>query len=559
MRFSTCFFLLLLVRCPIPAQIPGDWIDANSVHAQVLGNGALFGDVLGGKFLVPVSAEDDSNRLSLFARVTPWAGGIDPGGNLKVAAGGWSQGNSDFRAGLFGAPGLNQIWRVTKAEILTHLADFQDNGIIDNPIPSIMNWPGTLLLPPQPGAPPELLHVAPYQDISFSGMYDPAHGDYPLPTDLLGDLPSGSLPDQMLFFGFHDSCAHVAANGKMMKLQVLCTVYAYSCPEDPIINNTVFAYYQFWNRDYERLDSLYFGFFLDPNIGNANDDYLFSNQEGTVFGAYNADNFDEGQFLLDPPLAAIMTLVGPNDGNGGNVEASSFLPVAPGPASPGSQYPTAPAEFYNYLTGSFRDGTPLTVGGSGYNPGSLEQTYFAFPDTPGVAGGWSEASAGNLAGNRRAVVSYGPISLNPNHLNHLLVAFTWQRTSPAGPLSGYELLLDRVKWLRYEHLFWIDPPLPKPGCLSFTLPVQSPTPEISLMQAFPNPADQFIRVDLQEKHIRTLRIFDLMGRSVSSTIFPHQDTAALEVPTAPLPAGLYFLEALTTTGQRFTARFTVAH
>ena len=35
------------------------------------------------------------------------------------------------------------------------------------------------------------------------------------------------------------------------------------------------------------------------------------------------------------------------------------------------------------------DGTPLTLGGNGYNPGSIDSSKFAFSDSPFDKNGWS--------------------------------------------------------------------------------------------------------------------------------------------------------------------------
>ena len=52
-----------------------------------------------------------------------------------------------------------------------------------------------------------------------------------------------------------------------------------------------------------------------------------------------------------------------------------------GPFPPAITDPTQPNEYYNYLSGTFRDGTLLTVGGSGFNSSS-DITNFAFPANP---------------------------------------------------------------------------------------------------------------------------------------------------------------------------------
>ena len=78
---------------------------------------------------------------------------------------------------------------------------------------------------------------------------------------------------------------------------------------------------------------------------------------------------------------------------------------------PGMTDPSTATEFYNYLTGRWRDGTPFTFGGSGYEPGSRRNTNFAFPDAPNNPAGWSMCSANLPCGDRRTIQASGPFQI----------------------------------------------------------------------------------------------------------------------------------------------------
>jgi hypothetical protein len=273
MRHPTLILVFsLLLATVLQGQEPASaWMETNSVRALLKANGTLFYN----GFRVPKTPADPTVKASLFRSVTPWIGGVDPGGNLKIAAGSLNAATSDFRAGIMRKPGYDRIWRVTKEQIVQHRADFADNGVIDNPIPDIMNWPGSLNFDENEDGVEETVQVALFQDKNWDGVYDPEKGEHP--SGARGHLlPSRGLPDEILFFAFNDSTKHLYTKGDRLDIQVFCTVFAYKCPESEALNNTVFVHFNFWNRGSQLLDSLYVGLYLDFDIGHNMDDYLGS-------------------------------------------------------------------------------------------------------------------------------------------------------------------------------------------------------------------------------------------------------------------------------------------
>lgn len=85
----------------------------------------------------------------------------------------------------------------------------------------------------------------------------------------------------------------------------------------------------------------------------------------------------------------------------------------------------APQEFYRYISGSWKDGTPFTLGGSGYNVGSTETIDYAFPDVPNNAAGWSMCTADLDFGDRRTLQATGPLRLDPGEVNELIIGAVW--------------------------------------------------------------------------------------------------------------------------------------
>lgn len=65
--------------------------------------------------------------------------------------------------------------------------------------------------------------------------------------------------------------------------------------------------------------------------------------------------------------------------------------------------PQRPEEYYSYLSGLWRDESPMTLGGSGFNPGSTDTTAYLAPDLPNDASGWSMQTTGLPAFDKRTL------------------------------------------------------------------------------------------------------------------------------------------------------------
>ncbi|RLD22415.1 MAG: hypothetical protein DRI69_01260 [Bacteroidetes bacterium] len=84
----------------------------------------------------------------------------------------------------------------------------------------------------------------------------------------------------------------------------------------------------------------------------------------------------------------------------------------------------APLEFYRYISGSWKDGTPFSQGGSGYNVPPNELIDYAFPDPPAEQG-WSMCTSSLDFGDRRTLQATGPLRLDPGEVNELIIGAVW--------------------------------------------------------------------------------------------------------------------------------------
>jgi len=188
----------------LSAQTDHAWIGTGKVKARITPTG-IHPDSTGGfLFESGIPGQPAKNLLS---HLTPWVGGIDPGGNIKLACEMDDPLVSDWQAGFRGVPNSGKVWKVTIEQIATHLNDYQDNGVIDNPIPEIFAWPAQgnsfstyyngfamdSIFPP---------NRPPFYDFDGNGKYNPEKGDYPEGPNL-GSLPI--FPREMVFTPFFDN------------------------------------------------------------------------------------------------------------------------------------------------------------------------------------------------------------------------------------------------------------------------------------------------------------------------------------------------------------------
>ncbi len=438
----------------LTAQAQTD-LDINNVRARLLTGGDLWWDRTNndGKYIVPKPAPGQPEVSAIFAAGI-WLGGFDAGNNLKMACQRYGNlgGNSDFWPGpLSPDEGITDAttcnnwdrhFEVKGDEIKEHLSRWTlaSNGsgtytAADIPV-SVKGWPGR-------GNPHfEGVHgfslpnnsqgLANFYDQNGDTNYDPLDGDFPM-IDLRNCEPP-QYPDQMVFWVFNDEgggAVHGETNATPIRMEVQSTAFAYSTMD--AINDMTFYQQKFINRAKEDIDSFYFALWVDPSLGCPWDDYLGFDPNRSLAYYYNEDEFD-GQQGFDCsgianygeyiPAIGIDIFRGPRDENDIELETNTFMyfktPYGFCDPSPGATEPETDVEFYRYLSGSFRDGTPLTYGGDGYEPTSPELTPYAFPSAPNDPNGWSMCHPGpewpsgfSICGDAQSVQSFGPILLQP--------------------------------------------------------------------------------------------------------------------------------------------------
>lgn len=204
---------------------------------------------------------------------------------------------------------------------------------------------------------------------------------------------------------------------------------------------------------------------------------------------------------------------------------------------PAMREASAPNEFYNYMTGAWRDGTPLTAKGLGYNPGNpnLLRTGIAFPGYPDDSEAWTELNTQSPSGNRRALFNFdlGKSPLNwPNSLTLQYAYIPWEEGTLTERIQRWE---SEHKALRDHLRCCVDfekqpPPL---GCESGSYELPQPEP----FTICPNPANEQVRVWHSGIYLRKMLLYDVLGRVVGIGINQGDYSA---ISTLHLLPGIYY-------------------
>ena len=259
----------------------------------------------------------------------------------------------------------------------------------------------------------------------------------------------------------------------------------------------------------------YFGVWTDADLGGATDDYTGCDVQRGLGYMYNGDAYDDDYqgnkgYGNQPPAIGIDFFEGPYqdpDGldnptsydtvNGvkvlredcanimnGNINGLNFgdgtvdnerwgmrrflyFNNSTG-GNPATTDPNEAIEYYNYLTGYWKDNSPLSYGGTGHASGGASdvQTDFMFPGNPttdpcgwGQGGNpqpdWSEETEDNPADDRRFVQSAGPFTLTPGAVNDITLGAVYARASSGGAWASVEAVrkADDKAQILFENCF----------------------------------------------------------------------------------------------------------
>ena len=168
------------------------------------------------------------------------------------------------------------------------------------------------------------------------------------------------------------------------------------------------------------MTDVHLGFFSDFDLGGAHDDFGGSDSAKQIAFIYNGDPFDEDSrsvlgYGANPPVAAIQTLKEPTIGSKSYPMSSCIVASNNINAETGKNA----SEMYNALQG-------LKTDGKNYLNKQGKPTRFMYEGQPDVSTN-SECKNGNTSGDRRLLLGYGPMDLNPGEIIEYSNSNTFRR------------------------------------------------------------------------------------------------------------------------------------
>ena len=454
-------------------------LDVNNIRATILGGGDMWWNLADAQYEVPKG----SGLNSLFAG-SLWIGGVDAGGQLKVAAMTYRQSGSDFWPGpLDIATGSitsdectnwDKHFKINRLDVEEHVTRFIPAGgndptyTVDMIAESIVNWPAH-------GNAGQTQSLAPFFDANGNGFYEPYDGDYP-DYNITGNNNEAALfGDQTLWWVFNDKGnIHTETEADPIGLEIHAQAFGFTADNE--INDMTFYNYKIINRSTLPLTDVYFGQWVDPDLGNYNDDYVGCDVNLGLGICYNGDAEDEGAtgYGFNPPAIGVDFFQGPladaNDGLdndrdgifdevGEQIIMSKFVYYNNDFTVRGN--PENGTHIYNYLRGIWKDNVPMTFGGNGKGSGpgaTTDLCNFMFPGVsdpmfPGQE--WTEVTAGNLPADRRFLQSAGPFTLEPGAVNTITTGVIWARAKAGGNEASVQLvkIYDREAQALFDNNF----------------------------------------------------------------------------------------------------------
>lgn len=374
-----------------------EYIDIANVKASVNFLGVAFQNS-GFGFEVPKGSGDHS-----IYSTNIWIGGQSNGTTyLSANTFLYSEGNFDHIFGPladdYTSPEFiakyRRVWKVNRTQLIAH----EDSlGLPGYEIPEvILNWPAH-----GDTTNGEAFYLAPFVDVNEDGIYNPELGDYP---EIRGS--------QTIYCIFNDDTPN-RGPGEPLGVEFHLRVFAFGYLPGAF-QNTVFCNYVIHNRSDRAYENLYLGNWTDFDLGDPDDDLIGSDTSFAMFYNYNGDDYDRD---YEDELPAIGAIYLNNDLNG-------FLYHNRDSSVTGDPY--TGEDYYNYLTSRWKDGSPMTYGGTGHNSsGTL--TRYMFSGDPVAEEGWNEVSMGNAPADRRGLGSVGPFSFGPGQTICSDMAYSWAR------------------------------------------------------------------------------------------------------------------------------------
>lgn len=325
-------------------------------------------------------------------------------------------------------------------------------------------------------------------------------------------------------------------------LEVQLTVYGYTHAS---LENALIKKYKIINKSSNTIESMYFGYWSDADLGTTNDDYVGCDTLLNLAYCYNGDDIDEGHFYNTPPSLGYLLLGGAKiigsstdsvkvdnrwrrklkdlkmtSFSGGHIENFSGL----------CDTVNIALQQFNYLTGLVCDGSSFI------DPTNGAETRYPFYGNPIDSIGWYMGYQNILwPDDVQIFVNTGPITMAPADTQEVVIAII-----AAQGTSNLQSIAELKKSAKTVQYFY-DNYNPELTNASYTPPL----PEYYyLSQNYPNPFNPTTKIDyeLPINGFTALAIYDILGNRISTLVNKEQTAGSYSVDfnATNLSSGIYF-------------------
>jgi hypothetical protein len=334
-----------------------------------------------------------------------------------------------------------KVWIIHDFQIIQHINSFIDGNLEQENIPEdILTWPA--LGNPNVEQAFVQTDLAAFFDQNQDGIYNPLDGDYPI-----ADRENISfIPSTFTFNTFHDNGDKVYTQTPVGHLQFAQTQYVINCNQSDL-SNSVFTNISIKNCSTQSLLDSRIGVFIDVDLGCHTNDYFGVDTITNSVYIYNQNGVEtmpceDGLVPVPQSLGAAVSFVF-------DEKLSSVVPFYSN--LPQANLPDIGFQLYNALGGTFSDGTPMTFGGNGLDPLSIDEIKFPFTNFPNDENGWSQQTADFGDYDVRATANFEIGTLSPGQIARISFArvdLIWD--APVG-LEAFQTYQDRIDGFNQEH------------------------------------------------------------------------------------------------------------
>jgi len=434
------------------------------------------------------------------------------------------------------APGhflTNHTWE-TNADFKMYSVRMGDNGSFN---PDYANW--YKMVP----------YGAPYKDVNNNHLYDDGI-----------DIPGVPNAGQTIFESMGDGDTSQRSDGEgfgggikspLLRAEIHFTAWSYL---SPALEDVQYMSWVVINRGSDKWDSTFMGVVVDPDLGDANDDYIGCDTTRNLGYCYNADNMDgDGTpptYGANPPVFGMDYFKSAiNKATGDTLGLTSFVfftntSSAPPPCESDPNGEPVPA--YNMLQGMKKDRSPFMD----ITKTPPKITKYVYAGNPEIGSGWIESKGSiqncggttgtiipvNPSGDRRFIFNSGALDfvVYPGDTQKIVVGgFTAIGSNNLNSIVNLKALSSIAQRV-YDSIF--------------TLSVVNIATEVpgkySLGQNYPNPFNPstVVRFQLSVVSNVVLKVYDVMGREVQTLVNERLQAGTYETTFdgSGLSSGVYF-------------------